>query len=230
MHQEFEAKFLDVDVKAMRNKLQDIGAKEVHPLKKYIRSVYYMCDHNVKGYFRIRDEDGKVYLTSKNYAKNPDFPEEFELSVNEDFETAIKLINSVGLTKKAFQESYREKWSHPLVHEITFDTLPGLPTYMEVDCTSEENLHKVIEMLDLDKTKMRFGAFDRTYNEYYGIEREVINNNTPFLTFKNIVNEIHPVKNKELLLTLAGQQKGMGIKLKQHFRMYPRLIYHLMKK
>ena len=51
MHQEFEAKFLDVDVKAMRNKLQDIGAKEAYPLKKYIRSVYYMCDHNVKGLF-----------------------------------------------------------------------------------------------------------------------------------------------------------------------------------
>ena len=86
-------------------------------------------------------------------------------------------MESLGLKTKAKQESYREKWSHDLAHEITFDTVPGLPTYMEIDCTSEANLNKLIEMLHLDKAEMRFGAFDATYEEYYGIEKDVI---TPF--------------------------------------------------
>ena len=226
---EFEAKFLDIDVKALRHKLKEIGATEVHPMKKYIRSVYYMCDPKIQGYMRIRDEGGKVFITSKNYAKNKDFPEEHEIAIEEDFNKAMQLFDSIGMTKKAFQESYREKWKHELAHEITFDTVPGLPTYMEVDCETEEKLNKMIDLLKLDKAKMRHGAFDRTYNEYYDIDRDVINNQTPFLTFKNILNEIKPKKNKELLIKLATEQKELGISLKQHFNHYPKLIYRLVK-
>ena len=86
-----------------------------------------------------------------------------------------------------------------MAHKITFDYVPGLPLYMEIDCTSEKNLNKLIEKLDLDKSKMRFGAFDATYEEYYGIEKDVINNKTSSLTFKNIMKEIKPKKNKDLL-------------------------------
>lgn len=71
--------------------------------------------------------------------------------------------------------------------------------YMEIDCTSEEKLNKLIEKLELDKSKMRFGSFDNTYEEYYGISKDVINNNTPSLTFKNIMKEIKPKKNLDLL-------------------------------
>jgi hypothetical protein len=65
-------------------------------------------------------------------------------------------------------------------------------------------------MLNLDKSKMRFGAFDNTYNEYYGIEKDVINNKTPFLTFNNIINEIVPIKNKDLLEKMQESYKKLG--------------------
>ena len=78
---------------------------------------------------------------------------------------------------------------------------------MEVDCTSEENLNKLIEKLELDKSKMRFGAFDATYEEYYGITKETINNMTPSLTFKNILKEIKPKKNKDLLKKIYESYK-----------------------
>jgi len=55
---------------------------------------------------------------------------------------------------------------------------------MEIDCTSEQELNNMIEKLNLNKDKMRFGAFDKTYEEYYGIEPKVINNATPSLSFK----------------------------------------------
>ena len=57
----------------------------------------------------------------------------------------------------------------------------------------------MIEILKLDKSKMRFGAFDKTYNEYYDIPTDIINNKTPSLTFENIINEIKPIKNQDLL-------------------------------
>lgn len=147
-------------------------------------------------------------MTVKIY-KDKNFPEEYEISINETFETGLNFLKALGLKQKAYQESYREKWSHPLVHEITFDTIPGLPTYMEIDCTSEDNLNKMIELLNLDKSKMRYGAFDKTYNEYYDIPLDVINNHTPMLTFKNIKNELKIDKNKKLFERLAKEQKNI---------------------
>jgi hypothetical protein len=175
------------------------------------RTVYKLCSKNgidVKGYARVRDEGfGNVTMTTKTYT-DPKFPEENEISIKDDYDTACKFMSSLGIIEKAKQESYREKWSHSLAHEITFDTLPGLPTYMEVDCTSEDNLVKLIDILNLNKDKMRFGAFDATYEEYYGIEKSIINDYTPSLTFSNILNEIKPIKNKDLLEKIAKGSKS----------------------
>jgi hypothetical protein len=147
-------------------------------------------------------------MTVKTY-KDPKFPDEYEISINEDFNTGINFLKSIGINQKAFQESYREKWTHPLAHEITIDILPGLPLYMEVDCTSEENLNKIIKLLGLDEKNKRFGAFDKTYNEYYGIETEVINDKTESLSFANIENEIKPIKNLDLFAELSKLNKEL---------------------
>jgi adenylate cyclase, class 2 len=209
MSVEFEAKFLDINVHKMRKLLLENGSKMVHEPTKFIRAVFYLCDKNVKGYARVRQEKDLVTMTVKIYS-NDNFPKEFEISINETFETGCNFLLSFGLEQKAYQESYREKWSHPLVHEITFDTLPGLPTYMEIDCTSEKNLDSMINLLNLDKSKMRYGAFDKTYNEYYGIPLEIINNNTPSLTFKNIEKEIDINKNDKLFKKISKQQKNIN--------------------
>jgi adenylate cyclase class IV len=198
MGKEYEAKFLDIDYKKMCKKLKEIGAKRVHKTKMFRRKVYNLCDTKVRGYGRVRDEGGPVTMTSKLYI-DPKFPEENEVEICGSFEDGCKFIESLGLKQKAYQQTYREKWTHKMAHEIVFDYIPGLPMYMEIDCTSEEKLNHMIEKLGLDKSKMRFGAFDATYEEYYGIAKDTINNNTPSLTFKNILKEIKPKKNKELL-------------------------------
>jgi hypothetical protein len=54
---------------------------------------------------------------------------------------------------------------------------------------------------------MSYGAFDATYNEYYGIDKEVINNKTPSLTFKNIINIIKHKKKLNLLKKIYSEQK-----------------------
>lgn len=207
MSKEYEAKFLDIDKEQMIQKLKQIGAEKVHSKTKYIRAVFKRCTDEVRGYARIRDENGTITMTVKLYT-DPKFPEEYEITIKDSFETGINFLKALGLKQKAFQETYREKWSHELAHEITFDDIPGLPTYMEIDCTGEDNLNKLIDMLNLDRSKMRFGAFDATYNEYYGIDKNIINDHTPFLTFKNIINEIKPLKNQELLNKIYSGYKS----------------------
>jgi len=195
---EFEAKFIDIDARLMRKRLEAIGATIVHPRMRYTRIVFHRCTDDIKGYARIRNEGEKITMTVKLY-KDPKFPEEYEIEIKDGFEKGVAFLKSLGLVEKAFQETFREKWSHPLAHEITFDDIPGIPTYMEIDCTDEINLNKLIERLELDKSKMRFGAFDLQYEEYYGIPKKVINDATPSLTFKNIKNEIKPIKNHNML-------------------------------
>ena len=206
MSKEYEAKFLDINPEELRTKLKKLGAKVVHEKKRYVRLIFNRCNNNVRGYARIRDENGIITMTVKVYT-DPKFPEEYEIIIKNDFETGSNFLKALGLEQKAFQETYREKWSHPLVHEITFDDIPGLPTYMEIDCTGEDNLKKMISLLELDESKMRFGAFDATFNEYYDIPKDEINNNTPSLTFANIINEIKPRKNKELLEKLQKEYR-----------------------
>ena len=189
MGQEYEAKILNINIIQMRKKLVQIGAKLEHNFIKFQRAVFTHCNTQVKGYARVRDEGDKITMTSKLY-KDEKFPEEYEVTIKESFDVGLNFLKSLGLPQKAYQESYREKWTHPLAHEITFDILPGLPIYMEVDCVSESNLNELIDLLGVNKGLQRYGAFDKTYFEYYGISLVDINDNTPFLSFGNISNEI----------------------------------------
>lgn len=206
---EYEAKFLDVDPKKTRALLRKAGAKCVHQRKKYIRAVFNRATNKVRGFARVRQEAKDTTMTVKIY-NNSKFPDEFEVTIKEDFEAGKEFLVGLGLKQKAYQESYREKYTFPKVkgvHEITIDELPGLPHYMEVDCNTEKALKKVVSLLKLDRAKMRYGAFDATYNEYYGIAKSTINSRTRSLTFKNILNEIKPRKNKRLLQEIATKQK-----------------------
>jgi hypothetical protein len=101
----------------------------------------------------------------------------------------------------------REKWTHPLAHEIVFDVIPGLPIYMEVDCTSEDNLNKMIDLLEVNQGLKRYGAWDEVFLEYYGITSDVFNEQTPTITFNNISNEIKATKNLDLLKIISEIQK-----------------------
>jgi len=209
MPTEIEAKFLDIDIDEYRKLLKSKGCKRVFKLRLFRRSAFPLCDNNLTGYCRVRDEGDKVTLTSKTYP-TPKYAEENEISINESFEDGVKFYKSLGLKEKAYQESYREKWKHPLANEITIDIIPGLPAYTEIETNKEKDLNKLINILELDKSKMRFGAFDITFQEYYDIDPSIINTKTPFLTFKNVINELKPKKNFELLKTIYNKYKHLG--------------------
>ena len=206
MPREFEAKFLHVDIIAMKKKLLSVGAKQVHKPTIYHRLQYKHCKGE-NGFIRIRKEGEKTTMTTKIFNKDKKFPDEYEVTISESYEKGVKFLESIGLEKMSEQETMREKWSHPLAHEITFDIVPGLPIYMEVDCTSEEKLDKLVSLLGLDKKDMQYGTFDRVFTEYYGIPNKKIIHETPSLSFKNIKREIHPEKNENLFKKISSWNK-----------------------
>lgn len=105
---EFEAKFLDINVNELRKLIKKVGGKLVHKKKRYIRAVFHRADKKVKGFARVRNEGDQTTMTVKIY-NNPKFPDEYEVTIKENFEKGREFMRSLGLKEKAFQESYREK-------------------------------------------------------------------------------------------------------------------------
>jgi len=72
MGKEYEAKFLEINIDEMREKLKNIGASQVHKNMRYVRTAYNLCGDD-KGFARVRAEGDKVTMTAKIY-KDPKFP------------------------------------------------------------------------------------------------------------------------------------------------------------
>ena len=227
MTKEYEAKFLNIDIDSIKRKLRENGAKQVHGPVKFYRVIFDRCKKtgDKPGFVRVRKEANKITMTTKIF-NDKKFPEECEVSINESFEKGCEFLRAIGIEEKSSQETMREKWSHPLVHEVTFDIVPGLPIYMEIDCTSEPNLNKLVSLLELDKTNMKYGSFDKTYTEYYGIPSDNIIHKTPSLTFKDVGTQIKPTKNVELFHEITQLNKSIDErKMDAYYKKYKALIY-----
>jgi adenylate cyclase class 2 len=227
MTKEYEAKFLNIDVDSIKNKLRENGAKKIHDPLKFYRLIFKRCEEkgDNPGFVRVRNEGNKITMTTKIF-NDKKFPEECEVSINESFEKGCEFLRAIGIEEKSSQETIREKWSHDLAHEITFDIVPGLPIYMEIDCTSEANLNKFVSLLELDKTNMKYGSFDKTYTEYYDIPSDNIIHKTPSLTFKDVGAQIKPNKNVPMFREITKLNKLIDErKMDAYYKKYKTLIY-----
>lgn len=210
---EYEIKVLNISPIKIRKILSLMNAKLVHKKMKYYRVTYELCDSIANGFIRVRKEDKNTTITTKIF-KNKNYPEEYEIETTNSFEDSVKLLNAMGLKKKAYQESYRTKWilpKHKGVHEITIDELPGLPPYMEIDCSDKKTLDQMIKKFEIDEENIRTGSFDKTYAEYFGMDRDVINKKITSLTFKNSHKELskYVKKNMNILIKMSKKQNRM---------------------
>ena len=188
---EFEAKFLDIDIESLYKKLKVLGGVKKQENTIFRRSVYNLCDIK-RGYVRVRDEGNKVTMTAKIY-KDPKFPDEYEVEIKDNFEKGRDFLENLNLKEKAYHETMRETWRVPFgkkkeLCEIAIDRIPGLPLYIEVECKTEKDLNKSIKLLEMDKSKIGYGAYGKVFDIYYGISQIIMDNDVPSLTFNNIKN------------------------------------------
>ncbi len=217
MGKEIEVQVLDVDRTAILKKLKQeygTGLTQEHGLTRMVRSTYHTCNgqtRKVESFARVRKEHGDTTITVKVY-DDPKFPSEYEIATKSSFDEARALMIALNLQEKAIQETYREKWHLPAatgIKEITFDLVPGLPMYMEIEATSESVLSGFLDMLGVPADKKRTGAYSARYDEYYGIPKSVIENETPLLTFADAGKSLKPKKNQAMLKRVLAQQQRM---------------------
>jgi adenylate cyclase class 2 len=183
MNTEYEIKFANINIAALRKQLKKSGAKLIRPEFYQKRVAFNLPKKSVKkGYLRVRDEADKITMSLKFVNGNKiEDQKEIQLIVD-NFENAVEFLKFIGCNPKAYQETKRELWTLDGV-EITIDEWPYLEPFVEIESTSEEAVKKVAIKLGFKYNEAVIGAVDVLYNKKYGTPLDIINNKTPEITF-----------------------------------------------
>ena len=169
METEIEAKFPDIDPTKFRAKLKKIGAMQKSPevfMKRKTFDFQSGSLEKVSGWVRLRDEGNKITLSYKQ-VNDRGLHGTKEVTVNvSDFGTACQFLENIGLITKSYQETKRETWSYNNV-EITIDTWPWIPTFVELEGPSEASVRKVATALELDWKTALHGSVEPVYQMHY---------------------------------------------------------------
>jgi adenylate cyclase class 2 len=184
MQIEYEATFVKVDKEKTRERLLSAGAKLQKSEFLQKRAVFNLpaTSQVVNGWARVRDESDKITVSVKS-VEGDAIHDQKEVCVQVDsFENAELLLESLGCVRKAYQETLRELWLLDGV-EITIDTWPFLDSFVEVEGVSEGAVRTVSEKLGFQWSDAKFCAVDQLYEDQYGVSKDIINNETPLITF-----------------------------------------------
>lgn len=181
MNLEIEATFLEVNKTEIRNQLQALGAKLIQPEILMRRTVFKLGEHD---FARVRDEGNRIVLTYKNHHNSTlTGTEEINVEVS-SYDDTIAILKACGLDIKAVEDSYRETWELDDV-EITIDTWPWIPTYIEIEGPSTTVITKVAEALGFKMQDAIIGSVDEVYKLYYDVTSKNINFDLSAIKFTN---------------------------------------------
>ncbi len=159
--EEFEIKFLEVDVPELEKKLLHIGAEKVGEYfykRRHFDYPDFRLDDSGQ-WIRVRDEGNKITMAHKRIAnfdlnkkdrKNV-IIEETEITIS-DFDSACQILFSIGLIEKNYIENKRTRYIKDAV-EYDIDTFPQLPSYLEIEGKSLASVEKAASELGFDVSK-----------------------------------------------------------------------------
>ncbi len=154
--EEIEAKFLEINEKEIVQKLEKLGAKKEFDIL-YRRRVFDFPDFRLEkehSWLRLRDEGERITLTFKRRLGVGDdkFKDkgmhEVETLVN-NFDETAELLKSIGMIEKFYEENKRVKYILNNV-EFCIDTWPLIPTYLEIEGKSWEDVENASLKLGFD--------------------------------------------------------------------------------
>jgi len=178
MQTEIEAKWLNINLATMRKQLLDIGAELIIKERLMVRKVYDYPDKSLEkigGWIRVRDEGDKITLSYKQLNDRTVHGTKEVTVVVDDFETACSFLDSIGMKSNSFQETKRESWKIGST-EIELDTWPWIPSFVEIEAESEEELKSAARKLGLDYSNALHGSVETAYQAVYDVSEEEIDN------------------------------------------------------
>jgi len=186
---EIEAKFYPINVEKVREKLVEMGAKCIAPMRLMKRAVFDHLDNPQLpvAYIRVRDEGDSITFSAKDYAnEEKGHKHQRELMVNVDsFDSTVNLLKLIGLKQTNYQESKRETWKLG-VAEVCIDVWPGLEPYIEVETHSVEELEKISSALPIQSSKRYEGGLLKVYMDVYLWDKQTALQKVKHLTFDHM--------------------------------------------
>lgn len=184
MHTEIEAKFPDIDIADLRQKLRSSGAVLAYPERLMRRRTFDLPDRSLYakgGWVRVRDEGDKITLSYKQLDDRT-FQGTKEATVTVgDYDAACAVLRAIGMVQKSDQETKRELWKLGDV-EITIDTWPWAPSFAELEGPDEEAVKRVAAALGFDWSRAMHGSVETIYQMSYDATDEEIDS-WPSITF-----------------------------------------------
>ena len=164
MRTEYEVRILEIDVVALRKKLEEIGASlEWDQIQR--RYVYDFIPKVDSKWIRLRTNGIKTTLTIKDLVTSKiDGTRELEIEVD-DFDKTNKILEELGYTPRNYQENRRIQYIFDGV-EIDIDSWPMIPTYLEIEGNSEEEVYKTVELLGYKMEDVTTRDVEGIYKDY----------------------------------------------------------------
>ena len=169
-HIEYEVRVIEIDVDEAKKKLASLGATLVEDVfqKRY---VYDFNPKDPNRWIRLRTNGKTTTLTIKNVeSSNIDGTKELEIIVD-DFERTNEILGELGYKPRGIQENKRIKYDLNGV-EVDIDTWPGIPTYLEIEGKSEQEVYDILDLLNIPKNKATSLDVQSIYIEIYHIDLE----------------------------------------------------------
>jgi len=153
---ELEVKVIEINKTQVIKKLLSLGVKKLSEcdVSTTVFDTKEKHLHNSNKTLRLRKK-GKYYLTLKEHKKGKfaKEDEEYEVEVS-DFKVMAKLLEQIGFVPEELKSSHRItfKLKHSLVEIQEFKEIPP---YFEIESPNEKELHTILDLLEVDKSKVR---------------------------------------------------------------------------
>lgn len=169
MKLETEVKILEIDVLEWTKKLEEMGAKKVGSwIQK--RNVYDFHPAQKGKWIRLRTNGVETTLAIKEILdkQKKDGMKELETIVS-DFDQCAEILVELGYTPRSTQENRRIQYLYQGI-EIDIDTWPMIPTYIEIEGNSVEEVENFLQKISYHPEKMTTLDVESVYKDIYGID------------------------------------------------------------
>lgn len=165
---ENEIRILEIDLENFIKQLEEMGAKKVGDwVQKRCTFDFKPAQRNK--WFRLRTNGEETTLTIKEVEDKSKIDGTRELEINvSDFDKTLEILKELGYTPKALQENKRIRYMYEGI-EIDIDSWPMIPTYVEIEGKSVDDVKQFLEKITFSKDKLTTLDVQSIYEEIYHI-------------------------------------------------------------
>lgn len=160
---EYETKVLEINIEETRNKLVELWAKFEREflMKRWV----FIMNIESNEWIRLRDFWDRYELSYKKSGSWKIGETQEILTHVEDFEKMAEILNKMNFKEKYYQEDKKIIYTLDNI-EFCIDSWPKIPTFLEVESDSKENVDKWLKLLWLEWKDVGDFSYIKLYEKY----------------------------------------------------------------